>query len=169
MFQKLIKRIQLRWMKLQINVRRDVLIHKKPAEFLQYCADLILRNPEFKLHPTTRGVWIYAPQNAKEFTEILSKITTAIAFDKPVKDVVSLGPFKEMHPLSFLTTETGCIDDGKKHCLFHVAAIEQIAKYINRGIQEDKNYSRYNHRILSPLVQDLQLYIDQIFKLYRDA
>lgn len=169
MFQKLIKRIQLRWMKLQINVRRDVLIHKKPAEFLQYCTALILRNPEFELRPTTRNVWIYSPQNAKEFTEILSKITSAIAFDKPVKDVVNLGPFKEMHPLSFLTTDIGCIDDGKQHCLFHVSAIREIANYLNRGIEEDKNYSRYNHRILSPLVQDLQLYIDQIFKLYRDA
>lgn len=169
MFQKLIKRIRLKWMKVQVNVRRDVLIHKNPAEFLQYCTALILRNPEFELHPTTRDVWIYAPQNAKDLTEIFSKITTAITLDQPVKDVVNLGPFKEMHPLTFLMTDNGCIDDGKQHCLFHVSAIDQIADYLNKGIQEEKTYSRYNYRILTSLVQDLQLYIDHIFKLYRDA
>ncbi len=166
MFEKLKKSIRLKWMQLKVAAGRE-LYKKDPLQRLLFCTEMILNNPDFELNPTIRHQVIYAPQRAKLFTELMSEITDAIENDKKASTVFKLGPFREQTPIVFLSTETGCIDKGNDHVLFHIAAIRAIVIYIKTGQQENLTYSRYNLRVLEPVVPDFQLYVDSIFELYK--
>lgn len=167
MFEKLLKRVRLKWMEVRVGIRRELMGAEKPLEYLQFCTQAILSTPEFTLTPISRGVMVYAPQPAKLFTEILAEIVEGLNNDQMVRSVHRLGPFNMKNPLQFLHTDQGCLGQGREHILYHVAAIQAITDYILKGEQETLNNNRYNLRALKAIVPDLQQYVDSVLLLYQ--
>lgn len=167
MFTKLKKSIRLKWLQLQVTAAKELWQNKDPVQRLIFCAQKILANPDFELIPTMRQHVIFAPKTAKEFTEILAEVSESLDKNEKVSALFKLGPFRDQYPIQFLATPSGCIDRGNDHVLFHIAAIQRIANYINAGDQESIPYNRYNMRVLRPIVADFQLYVDSVLELYK--
>lgn len=167
MFEKIKKSIQRKWLFWQLRAAKKLWQAKEPITWLIFCADKIVANPDISLNPLMRERKIYAPKSAKEMTEILALVIEAIDKDTRAGAIHELGPFHEQSPSAFLKTENGWIDDGSKHILFHAVAIKKIATFINEGPKEDLTYHRYNLRVLTPVLTDMQLYIDSIIVLYK--
>lgn len=155
------------WLRARVHVRRKVIGSEQPLELLRYCCQVVIDTPDFRLVPTMRNQLIFAPQPAEVFTEILSTVQEALANDKNAKAVFELGPFRDMTPFGFLTSrEHQVLDSGVNHVVYHAVVIQLIAAYLQTELQEGDQFKRHNTRILSPMVEDFQRYLDSVIRLY---